>query len=207
MDYIILASFQILVLLYSVTIHELSHGLAANSMGDDTARSLGRLTLNPLKHLDLFGSIILPFLLALTGLPAFGYAKPVPYNPLNLSDRKWGPAKVALAGPLSNIILAVLFSILARLSAGLLSSELAVSLFSLIVYMNIVLAVFNLFPIPPLDGHWILFSLLPARFNELKTLLYSWSMPLFIVFIFFGLPLVQKISTSIFYLLVGFYPF
>ena len=101
--------------LYSVIIHEISHGLMAQSMGDTTARDAGRLTLNPIKHLDLFGSILLPLMLIVIRSPfLFGYAKPVPYNPLNLSDQKYGPAKVAIAGPLSNFILAILFGLVLR---------------------------------------------------------------------------------------------
>src|SRR3989338_292736 len=96
--------FTIVVIVFSIVLHEVSHGAVANSLGDPTAKQLGRLTLNPIKHIDLFGSIILPVSMALLsgGAFIFGYAKPVPYNPLNLNDRHWGPAKVALAGPLTN---------------------------------------------------------------------------------------------------------
>ena len=100
----ILILFKILVVLFSVVLHEVSHGSVANSMGDPTAKNLGRLTLNPFKHLDLFGSVLLPIFTLLVGGFIFGYAKPVPYNPANLNDRKYGAAKVAFAGPAVNII-------------------------------------------------------------------------------------------------------
>src|SRR3989344_9534003 len=109
MESLLLPIFYIVVILYSVTIHEVSHGLMANSLGDSTAKDLGRLSLNPIKHMDLFGSVLLPFFLFVTTGFAFGYAKPVPYNPENLNDRRYGPAKVAIAGPVSNFILALLF--------------------------------------------------------------------------------------------------
>ena len=108
-------AFVAVAFLYSVIIHEISHGLMAQSMGDTTARDAGRLSLNPIKHLDLFGSILLPLMLLAIRSPfLFGYAKPVPYNPLNLSDQRYGQAKVAMAGPLSNFILAILFGLVLR---------------------------------------------------------------------------------------------
>ena len=107
--------FSLVVLLFSVIIHELSHGSVANSLGDPTAKYAGRLTLNPLKHLDPFGSVILPLLLFLMQSPVLvGWAKPVPINPYNLRDQKWGHIKVAAAGPLSNIALAVFFGLIIR---------------------------------------------------------------------------------------------
>ena len=104
--------FQILILIFSVVVHEVSHGYAALALGDKTAQDAGRLTLNPLKHLDPFGSIILPSLSYMLGGFIFGWAKPVPYNPYNLKNRKWGPAIVALAGPFANVSLAVVFGLI-----------------------------------------------------------------------------------------------
>src|SRR3990167_11425467 len=129
MESLLLPIFYIIVILYSVTIHEVSHGLMANSLGDSTAKNLGRLSLNPLKHLDPFGSVLLPFLMFVTTGFAFGYAKPVPYNPDNLTDRKYGPVKVALAGPASNIILALLFGLSLRFFGDLMPSPMVVELF------------------------------------------------------------------------------
>src|SRR3989344_8429104 len=108
-----------LVILFSIVLHEVAHGVAAHSLGDPTAKNLGRLTLNPIKHLDLFGSIILPVMTYWAGGFIFGYAKPVPYNPLNLNDQKYGPAKVAAAGPLSNFMLAVLIGLFLRFAPGI----------------------------------------------------------------------------------------
>src|SRR5688572_2156862 len=105
---------QIVILIYSVVLHEVSHGLAARAMGDRTAERMGRLTLNPLSHLDLFGSFILPILTKLFAGIMFGYAKPVPYNPDNLNDRRWGGAKVAIAGPATNLALAALIGVVIR---------------------------------------------------------------------------------------------
>ncbi len=194
METLILPIFYIIVILYSVTIHEVSHGLMANSLGDTTAKDLGRLSLNPLKHLDLFGSIILPFILYMATGFAFGYAKPVPYNPNNLDDRKYGPVKVALAGPASNLVLALLFGFTLRFAEGFIGSASVVDLFSRIVLLNLSLAVFNMFPVPPLDGHWLLMTLLPPKFDSFKTFLYKNTLFIFpvflIVFMFFASPLI-----------------
>ena len=197
MESLLLPIFYIVVILYSVTIHEVSHGLMANSLGDPTAKNLGRLSLNPIKHLDLFGSVILPFLMFFTTGFAFGYAKPVPYNPNNLNDRKYGPVQVALAGPAVNIILALLFGLTLRFMPDIFSSSLVPQLFSRIVMLNLVLAVFNMFPIPPLDGHWLLMAFLPPSMDSLKVFIYKNSFILFplflIVFMVFGSPLVFRL--------------
>ena len=194
MESLLLPIFYIIVILYSVTIHEVSHGLMANSLGDSTAKNLGRLSLNPLKHLDPFGSVLLPFFLFITTGFAFGYAKPVPYNPNNLNDKKYGPVKVAIAGPLSNLVLALLFGFSLRFMPDVFSTSLVPELFSRIVLMNLVLAVFNMFPVPPLDGHWLLMTFLPARFNALKVYMYKNSFfifPIFlIIFMFYVSPLI-----------------
>lgn len=194
MESLLLPIFYIVVILYSVTIHEVSHGLMANSLGDPTAKNLGRLSLNPIKHMDLFGSVILPFLMFFTTGFAFGYAKPVPYNPANLNDPKYGPVKVALAGPAVNIILALLFGLTLRFMPDVFSSSLVPELFSRIVILNLVLAVFNMFPVPPLDGHWLLMAFLPPSMNNVRTYIYRNSFILFpivlIFFMVFGSPFV-----------------
>ena len=155
--------FIIVVIIFSVIIHEVMHGVAADSLGDPTARYAGRLTLNPIPHLDLFGSIILPIIFALTpGSFLFGWAKPVPYNPYNLFRApRWGEMIVAAAGPASNLALALLGGLLVRLQifpdiAGVLMY---------IVVINISLTVLNLIPVPPLDGSKILSSILPESFG------------------------------------------
>ncbi len=152
--------FSLIVLLFSVMIHEIAHGGVAYYLGDPTAKYAGRLSLNPLKHLDIFGSFLLPLSLALIGVPPIGWAKPVPINPNNFRDQKWGELKVSLAGPVANLILAIIFGLILRLFPFILSSMLG-TLFSYIVVINLVLAVFNLVPVPPLDGSHILFAFLP----------------------------------------------
>ena len=131
----------------------------ANWLGDPTARLAGRLTLNPLRHIDPLGSIILPALLLITHAPILiGYAKPVPYNPYNLRG-KYGEGMVAFAGPGTNILLALIFGFLIRFSGAQLGPDL-ISAFAIIVYVNILLALFNLLPIPPLDGSKVLSTIL-----------------------------------------------
>jgi Zn-dependent protease len=152
--------FLIIVIMFSAVIHEVMHGVAADKLGDPTARYAGRLTLNPIPHLDPFGSILLPLILALSGSPLFfGWAKPVPYNPFNLTKSPyWGEAIVAFAGPASNFAIALLAALVIR--TGLLSPELNSVIF-IIVMVNIMLGFFNLIPIPPLDGSKILSAILP----------------------------------------------
>ena len=168
--------FLIAILVVSVVIHEVSHGFAANWLGDPTAKLAGRLTLNPVSHIDPMGSIVLPAILVLSGSPfLFGWAKPVPYNPYNLHrGGKWGEAIVAGAGPAANILIALIFGLLVRLDV--LPIEM-VSLVISIVFLNILLAVFNLIPIPPLDGSKILSQLLPRtlafKYEQLRRTLES----------------------------------
>ncbi|MEX2090643.1 MAG: site-2 protease family protein [Candidatus Paceibacterota bacterium] len=204
MEALLLPIFYIVVLLFSVVIHEVSHGLMANSLGDPTAKNLGRLTLNPLKHLDMFGSIILPLMLFLLRSPFLvGYAKPVPYNPENLRDKKYGIAKVAFAGPASNITLAVLFGLTLRFMPDVFASPLVPQLLSFIIILNLVLAIFNLFPIPPLDGHWLLMTFLPRRFVAFRRFLYQYSLILLIIFLIYVFPLIFPIVGWIYTLLTG----
>lgn len=203
METLLTTVFWIITLLYSVVIHEVSHGAVAYSLGDPTAKNLGRLTLNPVKHLDMFGSVILPLLSFMLGGFIFGYAKPVPYNPLNLRDRKYGAAKVAIAGPASNITLAVLFGLTLRFLPDVFSSSLVPELLSVVVMLNLFLAIFNLFPIPPLDGHWLLLTFLPAKFGLVKIFLYRYSLILLLVFLFFIFPLLMPLIRWMFKSLTG----
>lgn len=153
----------IVVLILSVVIHEMAHGYAANYLGDPTARLQGRLSANPLVHLDPMMSVILPGLLIFSGSPIlFGAAKPVPYNPYNFNKwRRWGEAFVAAAGPAANIGIAVVFALIVRFADVLSLSDTFISLSVDIIVLNIFLAFFNLVPIPPLDGSKILPRLLP----------------------------------------------
>jgi Zn-dependent protease len=154
------ALFLIAIIMFSAIIHEVAHGVAADRLGDPTARYAGRLTLNPIPHLDPFGSIMLPLILALSGSPLFfGWAKPVPYNPYNLkASPRWGEAIVAFAGPASNFMIAIVAALVIRL--GILPADVAGVVF-LIVLVNVMLSIFNLIPIPPLDGSKILSAVLP----------------------------------------------
>lgn len=200
--------FYLLILLMSVVIHEVSHGFMAESFGDDTARDAGRLTLNPLKHIDLFGSIILPILLfvttSATGHPfVFGWAKPVPYNPDNLSNKKWGTIAVAAAGVIANIIIAVIFGMIIRFSAGYNFSSSFYTIISEIVLINLALAIFNLVPIPPLDGSKILFSLLPASLYGIMEFMERYGFVLLIIFIVYFSNILYPILAGAFSLLTG----
>jgi len=143
--------FQILILIMSVVIHEVSHGYAALFLGDKTAEYQGRLSLNPLKHLDLFGSVLVPAMSYFLGGFIIGWAKPVPFNPYNLRNQKWGEAIVAVAGPLSNIFIALAFGLSLRFFGSAFPASF-IAIVGYIVLINIILAVFNLVPIPPLDG-------------------------------------------------------
>jgi Zn-dependent protease len=153
---------MVVVLILSVVIHEMAHGYAANWLGDPTARLQGRLSANPLVHLDPFMSVILPGILVATGSPIlFGAAKPVPYNPYNFTNQKWGEAMVAAAGPLANIFIALVFAGIFRLSDVIPLSDTFMVLAFQVIVLNIFLAFFNLVPIPPLDGSKILPKFLP----------------------------------------------
>ncbi|MFA4830600.1 MAG: site-2 protease family protein [Patescibacteria group bacterium] len=184
--------FFVIVIIFSAIIHEYSHGWMADQLGDPTARYAGRLTLNPIAHVDLFGSIILPLIMIPTGM-LFAYAKPVPYNPYNLKDQKWGPVWVAIAGPASNLVLAFIFGLVLRF---LPVSNLSIFLF-IIVYANVMLAIFNLAPIPPLDGSKLLFALLPDSMSQVKAQLQQYGWVILLLFIFVGF---QWISPIIKYL-------
>lgn len=157
--------FGVVVLVVSVILHEVSHGYMANFLGDPTARLQGRLTLNPISHIDPVGSIFLPLLLVFSGSPfLIGYAKPVPYNPYNLPGR-YDEALVAGAGPAVNIGLALFFALIIRFFGTELSEPL-LSALATIVFINMLLALFNLLPVPPLDGSKILGVLLPGALGR-----------------------------------------
>ena len=203
---LIFTIFSLLVLLFSIVIHELAHGSVAYSLGDPTAKYEGLLTLNPLKHLDIFGSIILPLILLIATAgqgPIFGWAKPVPINPYNFKDQKWGSLKVALAGPAVNFFIGLVFALIIRFS-GLPLSLPFTQFLSLVVIYNFLLALFNLIPIPPLDGSWILFSILPRSFAPVESFLRQYGMWLLILLILFnGLWWLNILIGFLFGLIVG----
>jgi len=185
---LIITIFSLVVLLFSVIIHELAHGSVALSLGDQTAKYEGRLTLNPLKHLDPFGSVMLPLLLlfATAGQgPIFGWAKPVPINPYNFKDQKWGTLKVAIAGPATNFAIAIIFGLIIRV-INLPATLPFVEMLGIITIYNFLWGMFNLVPIPPLDGSWILFRFLPRGSEKAQMFLQQYGLFILIFFIFFG---------------------
>ncbi len=198
--------FFLVILIFSIIIHEIAHGYMAEWFGDPTARLAGRLTLNPIPHIDPLGSIILPALMLFGsgGTFAFGWAKPVPYNPYNLRSFKWGTVLVGLAGVLANLLIATIFGLMIRFHAelGIVPGPF-VEMLSIIVFLNIVLAVFNTIPFPPLDGAKVLFAFLPQRFQYIHDYLeQNWL--IFIVFIiFFAKYIIWPISSFLFGLITG----
>ncbi len=202
----------IIGLVVSVVLHEVGHAYAANWLGDPTARLEGRLSVNPLVHIDPLMSVIVPGLLVLSGSPLlFGAAKPVPYNPYNFSNQKWGEAIVAAAGPAVNVLLALIFAGIVQFSEELGVSETFIFLSMQLVVMNLFLAVFNLVPIPPLDGSKILPRFLPfslrmqyegfRRYLEQNVML-AFGLVIFLFVIILGDPL-YKITFTIASFLVG----
>ncbi len=207
--------FIIIIYFFSIVIHEVAHGAVAYLLGDPTAKNAGRLTLNPLPHIDPFGTVLLPLVMA---LPAFfgarplifGWAKPVPFNPMFFKNIRRGTFLVAIAGVSANLSLAVIFAVFLRLLDPLLSGYLSAvaleslsTVFSTVVIANLVLGIFNLFPIPPLDGSKVLFSLLPERFIGLQMMLEQYGLFLLIGLIVFLPGLLGSLVFFAFRLLVG----
>jgi len=173
-----------IILIFSAIVHEVAHGLMAEKLGDDTARDEGRITLNPIPHIDPFGSILLPLLLLSVGSPIiFGAAKPVPVNFNNLRPRKLGMALVSLAGPLSNFALAILLTVPIKLG---LANPVAYPILIQAILINLVLGTFNLIPIPPLDGSKILAALAPDEWMHKILSLERWGFILVIIFLMLG---------------------
>ena len=192
---------SIIILIMSVVVHELSHGYVAELLGDPTPRLQGRLTLNPFKHLELFGSLIVPVITSMAGF-TFGWAKPVQWNPYNVKNKRWGELLISIAGPLSNIFIALVFGLVVRFAGPSLSISF-IQIASYVIAINIVLAVFNLIPLPPLDGSKVLFSLLPAKFLWIRETLERYSIFLFLILVFFLWRFVQPIIPWIFKVIVG----
>ncbi len=154
----------LIILILSIIAHEVAHGYAANSFGDPTARLAGRLTLNPIPHIDPMGSVVIPALLIFTQSPIlFGWAKPVPYNPYNLQNQRWGEALVAIAGSATNLLLALIFALIVRFVT---LPDAAVTLAATIAFVNLFLGLFNLIPFPPLDGFTALRAALPWHLSK-----------------------------------------
>ena len=199
--------FRFAVLIFSVIIHEVSHGLAALQLGDDTAKRAWRLTLNPVRHMDFFGSFVLPLSLFLLSGGAFviGWAKPVPYDPSRLRNPRLGSGIIAALGPVSNLIVASIFALIIRFVVPIsgLPAENLTPLLAYIVFINVLLAVFNLVPLPPLDGSGILFSFFPRQLFALQSFLQRYGFVLLLMFIFFGFQIIVPIVTAIYGFLVG----
>lgn len=179
--------------------HEYAHGWMADRLGDPTARYAGRLTLDPRAHVDPWGTLFMPIILFFLtgGRFLFAYAKPVPYNPFNLKDQKWGPVWVAIAGPAVNLLLALAFGILTKI---FITSSFGFFL-SVIVQANVLLAVFNMVPIPPLDGSKLLFAVLPDSQYKLRIALERYGFVILLGFIFFGFQWIAPIISF----LTGFF--
>lgn len=188
---------SILCFIPAMVFHEVSHGFAAYKLGDPTAKMQGRLTANPLKHIDPFGTVILPVCLMAVGLPVFGYAKPVPYNPFYFKDKRKGDLIVGLAGPAANLIMALLGALVyhgvvfalmqmpATDAAALLGNDIVRNIVTLLlplfVYVNLIFMFFNIIPIPPLDGSSVLAVLLPARYMPQYYKIQQWALPVFMI--------------------------
>lgn len=184
----------------SVVIHELSHGYAAELLGDPTPRLQGRLTINPLKHLDLFGSFIVPVITSMAGF-TFGWAKPVQWNPYNVANKRWGEAIISIAGPASNLLIAVIFGLIIRFAHSLSQSFIEISAY--IILINIVLAVFNMIPLPPLDGSKVLFAILPQNMIGFRETLERYSIFFFLILVFFLWRFVEPVVPYLFKLITG----
>lgn len=181
---------QFVVFALAITVHESAHAWSANRFGDPTARMLGRISLNPLVHVDLFGTVIFPVLLAISGMPVFGWAKPVPVNPMNLRHPRRDSAWISAAGPLSNIGLAlvaiVAFRVLAAVSPQTAYYGGLGMFLSSCALINLILAAFNLIPIPPLDGGGILAGLLPSNALGFVDAIRPYGFMILIVLMFIG---------------------
>ena len=184
---------QVAALLFAVSVHESAHGWVAWRCGDPTAHDLGRISLNPVRHVDPLGSVVVPGLLALTGAPVFGWAKPVPVSLARTRHPRRANLLISAAGPLSNLLLALLFGLVFVVGRPLLASLSGTAFFEPVVLfllfsvlINVVLAVFNLLPVPPLDGFGVLESLIPARWLPVTAALRRWGMLLLVLLIFSG---------------------
>lgn len=187
---------SLLCFIPAIVLHEVSHGFAAYKLGDPTAKSMGRLSLNPIKHIDPFGTVIMPLLLMVMGWPVFGYAKPVPYNPMYFKDKRRGDLIVGLAGPAANLVLALigagitwaLWPLVTGSNGQAMLSNTFFYYFYLLflpmfVLINLYLMFFNLLPIPPLDGSSIFAFILPERFLPQYYRIQQYALPVFMIIV------------------------
>lgn len=194
--------FIFLIMIFSANFHEFCHGLSALKLGDDTAKRAGRLTLNPLAHIDFVGTIILPLILLFSNAGfIIGWAKPVPYNPNNLRDKRFGSLKVALAGPMANLGIALIFGLVLRF--GFLSllpiTPIFIQMLASIIYLNCVFVIFNLIPVPPLDGSKVIMDIFP------KTRVFLEKLEVFgpILAMILAYAFIAPLSQALFTLIVG----
>lgn len=179
-------------LLISVVLHEVMHGYAAYRLGDTTAHDLGRLTLNPLKHIDVVTTLLLPVILIALQLPPFFAAKPVPFNPWNIKYQEFGIAIIGLAGPFTNLVLATIVALAVQLS-GLATGTDFYQIFSIFIQVNIALFVFNMIPFPPLDGSRILYAFAPEPLQKIMQQIESLGFTAIFIFIFLLFPFLGPI--------------
>lgn len=198
---ILLYLFQFSILMIAITIHEFSHGWAAYKLGDPTAKYSGRLTLNPIAHIDPMGTIMLPMMLMIIGVPPIGWAKPVPVNYMNLRNPKQDMLWVGLAGPVSNFLFAFMLLLIIKIFPQILHTFLGTGLFFGAV-INIILGLFNLLPIPPLDGSQIVFSLLPLKYIEPYEKLRPYGIFIILALIWGGL--IRKIFSFVIYFIIKY---
>jgi Zn-dependent protease len=181
----------LLPIMLAVTVHEAAHAYAANFFGDGTAKFLGRMTLNPIRHIDILGTIIIPLTMFILTSFVFGWAKPVPVNAQNFKNPRRDMALVALAGPLSNIVMAFAWAGMtaigvAGLSSGAWYAEPLALMGQIGIFVNILLAVFNLLPLPPLDGGRVLVAILPPKAANTVSRLEPWGFPILLLLLFTG---------------------
>jgi len=197
--------FYFVVLIFSIIVHEVAHGLIAEREGDPTARNLGRITLNPLKHIDWIGSVILPLILIISGTNFLvGWAKPVPYNTENFNNGRTSEAKVSIAGIVVNLTIAIFFGLVIR--AAIMFHFATVALIdssSIIVLVNVILALFNSIPLAPLDGFRFLSAVLPYQALPTMRAIERFSLPLLLLFIVFGWAFVAPFAFHIFGWITG----
>lgn len=183
------------VILFSMTLHEAMHGFVAYWLGDDTAKLEGRLTLNPVKHIDPVLTILLPLILAVTGAPVFGGAKPVPFNPARVRYDEWGAALIALAGPLTNLLIAFVVFI-AFVAAGMPATGIMNQIFVTAISVNLGFFVFNMIPVPPLDGSRVLYALAPDFVRRGMEVMEQFGLLIVFVLVFFASSFIGAFMSS-----------
>jgi Zn-dependent protease len=193
---VLLVSLSLVVIAISITVHEFMHGIVGYWLGDDTAKQAGRLSLNPIHHIDPFATVLLPVILVALGQPPFGAAKPVPFNPLKVKWEEFGAAIIAVAGPLSNLVLAALGAVVLRFAGGY-NSDVFITFWWLFITINVGFFIFNLIPFPPLDGSRVLYAFAPEPLQRIMEQIESFGLIAIAVFILLLFPFISPILQSI----------